>query len=270
MSITDIKESEPVKVEESGIRQNKKASVLEIKQLEVSYGEKKILDKIDLSIPSGKVTAIIGPSGCGKTTMLRCLNRLSELNNLCKVKGQVLLDEENILEIDPILLRRKVGMVFQKPNPFPKTIKENILYGVKAIKLKVNHDEVVRTSLEKAALWNELKDRLGDSALALSIGQQQRLCIARTMAIRPEVILLDEPASSLDPVSTTALEASIIALKGDYTQVIVTHNMNEAKKISDFVAFFYAGKLLEFGETRKVFQNPENEITRNYISGQLY
>ena len=166
---------------------------IEIKQLEVYYGQNKILKGIDLVFPPGKVTAIIGPSGCGKTTLLRSLNRLSELSNGCKVKGQILLDGENILEMDPMLLRRRIGMVFQRPNPFPKSIKENILYGIKAIKLKCDHDATVKSCLEKAALWDELKARLHDSAFALSIGQQQRLCIARSLAVSPEVLLLDEP-----------------------------------------------------------------------------
>ena len=243
---------------------------IEIKNLEVSYGKNAVIRGIDIVFPPGKVTAIIGPSGCGKTTLLRCLNRLSELNPGCRVKGQILLDGEDILKMDPMLLRRKVGMVFQRANPFPKSIKENILYGVKAIKLKCDHDSTVRTCLEKAALWEEVRGRLHESAFALSIGQQQRLCIARTLAISPEVILLDEPAAALDPVSTGILEESIIAMKGEYTQVIVTHNMNEAKKISDYVAFLYNGKLLEFGETEKIFDSPEQEMTQQYISGKVY
>jgi phosphate transport system ATP-binding protein len=161
-------------------------------------------------------------------------------------------------------------MVFQKANPFPKSIKENVLYGVKAIKLKCDHDKTVKSCLEKAALWNELKDRLHESAFALSIGQQQRLCIARTLAIAPEVILLDEPASSLDPISTMTLEASIMEMKGEYTQIIVTHNMNEALKVSDYVAFLYAGKLIEFGETKKIFSNPRLQETQDYITGKVY
>ncbi len=245
-------------------------SSLEIRGLEVHYDKTPVIKGIDLTFPPGKVTAIIGPSGCGKTTLLRCLNRLSELTSGCKVKGNILLNGDNILQMDPMLLRRKVGMVFQKPNPFPKSIRENVLYGVKAIKLKIDHDAVIRASLEKAALWNELKDRLNDSALALSIGQQQRLCIARTLAISPEIILLDEPASSLDPVSTATLEASILAMKDEFTQVIVTHNMNEAKKISDYVAFLFEGKLLEFGKTEEIFRNPQREQTRDYISGKIY
>ena len=245
-------------------------SGIEVRALEVSYGQNKVIKGIDVLFPPGKVTAIIGPSGCGKTTFLRSLNRLSELTPGCRVKGQILLDGQDVLKMDPMLLRRRVGMVFQKPNPFPKSVRENVLYGVRAIKRKVDHDSTVRRCLERAALWSELSGRLSDSAFALSIGQQQRLCIARTLAISPEVILLDEPASSLDPVSTMALEESIVAMKGEYTQIIVTHNMNEAKKISDYVAFLYLGKLLEFGETERVFNAPEQEVTKQYVQGRLY
>lgn len=201
---------------------------------------------------------------------MRCLNRLSELTGDCRVRGQILLDNEDILQMDPMLLRRRVGMVFQKPNPFPKSVRENVLYGVKAIKLKCDHDAKVKTCLEKAALWEELKSRLNDSALALSIGQQQRLCIARSLAVVPEVILLDEPASALDPVSTASLEASILAMKGEYTQIIVTHNMNEARKVSDYVAFLYMGTLVEYGDTAKVFNEPDRAETRDYIIGEFY
>ncbi|MGP8079385.1 MAG: phosphate ABC transporter ATP-binding protein [Dehalococcoidales bacterium] len=243
---------------------------IEVKNLQVTYNTKQVLHGIDLVFPPGKVTAIIGPSGCGKTSLLRCLNRLSELNQGCKVSGQILLDGEDVFGMDPTLLRQKVGMVFQKPNPFPKSIKENVLYGVKAIKLKCDHDAVVKSCLEKAALWEELKERLRDSAFALSVGQQQRLCIARSLAISPEVILLDEPASALDPISTTTLENSILEMKGEYTQIIVTHNMNEALKVSDYVAFMYMGKLIEFGETKKIFNSPDKHETRDYITGKVY
>jgi phosphate transport system ATP-binding protein len=268
MTISSSKEL----INEDGIWTTKDSNTcsMKINDLEVCYGANNVLHNIDMTIHRGKVTAIIGPSGCGKTTMLRCLNRMNELTGGCKVKGQILLDGEDILKMDPMLLRRKVGMVFQKPNPFPKSIKENILYGVKALKLRVDYDETVKKCLEKAALWSELKNRLHESALALSLGQQQRLCIARTMAINPEIILLDEPASSLDPVSTAILESSILSMKGEYTQVIVTHNMNEARKISDYVAFLYMGKLLEFGETKSIFNNPQKEETRQYLSGGLY
>ena len=243
---------------------------IEIKNLLVNYGTKQVLHGIDLDFPPGKVTAIIGPSGCGKTTLLRCLNRLSELSQGCQVNGQILLDGEDIFGMDPTLLRQRVGMVFQRPNPFPKSIKENVLYGVKAIKLKCDHDAVVKSCLEKAALWGELKGRLHDSAFALSVGQQQRLCFARSLAISPEVILLDEPASALDPISTTTLENSILEMKGEYTQIIVTHNMNEALKVSDYVAFMYMGKLIEFGETKTIFSSPNKQETQDYITGKVY
>jgi len=254
----------------TGVKTCRKPGGIELKGLDVFYGQKQILKGIDLVFPPSKVTAIIGPSGCGKTTLLRCINRLNELAPGCKVKGQILLDGEDILKMDPMLLRQRVGMVFQKPNPFPKSIKENVLYGVKAIKKKCDYDATVKSCLEKAALWDELKDRLHDSAFALSIGQQQRLCIARSLAIVPEVILLDEPASSLDPISIMTLEASIMDMKGEYTQIIVTHNMNEALKISDYVAFLYAGRLIEFGETKKIFTHPSQQETHDYITGKVY
>jgi phosphate transport system ATP-binding protein len=242
---------------------------IEVEGLEVRYGDNTVVKGIDIAFKPGKVTAIIGPSGCGKTTLLRTLNRMSELTPGCSVSGQILLDGEDILKMDPMLLRRRVGMVFQKPNPFPKSIRENVLYGVKAIKLKVDHEATVQSCLERAGLWGELKNRLHDSAFGLSLGQQQRLCIARTMAVSPEVILLDEPASSLDPVSTATVETSILAMKGSYTQAIVTHNMAQARKVSDYTAFVYLGKLVEYGETKKIFESPDMPETREYISGRL-
>jgi len=264
---TDARSIEAVTMD---IEKKRKPGGIEINDLEVYYGSSEILKGINLVFPPGKVTAIIGPSGCGKTTLLRCLNRLSELAHGCKVKGQIRLDNEDIFKIDPMLLRRRVGMVFQKPNPFPKSIRENILYGVKALKLDCDHDAAVKSCLEKSALWEELKDRLHHNAFALSIGQQQRLCIARSLAVAPEVILLDEPASSLDPVSTAKLETSILSMKGEYTQIIVTHNMNEALKVSDYVAFMYGGRLVEFGETDNIFNHPHKQETRDYISGKVY
>jgi phosphate transport system ATP-binding protein len=244
-------------------------SSIELKSLKLSYGKSCILKGIDMLIPAGKVTSIIGPSGCGKTTMLRCINRLSEISNGCKVEGDILIDGESIYGIDPMLLRRRVGMVFQRPNPFPKSIRENVLYGVKATKLKVDHEEVLKSSLTKAALREELSSRLDDSAMALSIGQQQRLCFARSLATCPSVILLDEPASALDPISTAKLEESIIAMKGEYTQIVVTHNMQEARRISDKVAFMYLGNLIEFGDTQKIFENPDKQETKDYIYGKF-
>jgi phosphate transport system ATP-binding protein len=245
------------------------SKAIEVRQLNVSYNGNRVVKSVDLSIPSGKVTAFIGPSGCGKTTLLRSLNRLSELIAGCRVDGEIYINSENILQVDAMLLRRKIGMVFQKPNPFPISIRENVLYGIKANKhIKQNHDLAVKSSLEKAALWDEVKQRLKDNAYSLSLGQQQRLCIARCLAISPNVILMDEPASSLDPTSTYKLEASIIAMKGEYTVVIVTHNMQQALRIADYTAFFYLGELIEFGETEDVFRNPMKQETKDYVSGR--
>lgn len=243
---------------------------IDIKELHVSYNGNKVLKGIDLSIPPGKVTALIGPSGCGKTTLLRCLNRLSELIKGCKTQGSILLDGEDIRQMDPTLLRRRVGMVFQKPNPFPMSVRENVLYGVKA-----NHHRngdyrsLVESSLLKAALWEELKNRLEHNAFALSLGQQQRLCIARSLAISPDVILMDEPASSLDPTSTSRLESTIRSLREEYTVVIVTHNMQQAQRVSDYTGFIYLGELVEFGETSQVFESPQREETKEYIAGKF-
>ena len=264
-----ITETRPQFTDEIG-NQGKRPGGLEVRDLQVAYGKNQVIKGIDLAFHPGKITAIIGPSGCGKTTLLRTLNRMSELTPGCKVKGQILLDGEDVLKMDPILLRRRVGMVFQRPNPFPKSIKENLLYGIKAQKKKVDHNATIQACLEKAALWEELQHRLNDNAWALSLGQQQRLCIARTMAISPEVILLDEPASSLDPISTGALEESIMAMRGQYTLVIITHNMNEAKKISDYTAFLYNGQLHEYGLTEQIFNSPRQPVTGQYISGKLY
>jgi phosphate transport system ATP-binding protein len=245
------------------------SSSVEIKRLNVSYNGTRVVEDISFHIPARKITAIIGPSGCGKTTLLRSINRLSELTNNCRVAGRIFVDGEDVLQMDEVLLRRKVGMVFQKPNPFPKSIKENVLYGIKAAKKKVDHDAVLKFSLEKAALWDELKDRLHESALNLSVGQQQRLCIARCLAMSPEVVLMDEPASALDPVSTLKLEESIISMRGDFTQVIVTHNMQEAARIADYTAFVYRGQLIEYDETKKIFNNPEKKETQDYINGKF-
>jgi phosphate transport system ATP-binding protein len=244
-------------------------SSVDVKNLDVSYGEKPVLKGITLAIPPGKVTAIIGPSGCGKTTLLRCLNRLSELTKGCKVSGQILVDGENIVRMDRVLLRRKIGMVFQKPNPFPMSIRENVLYGVKATKMNIDFDTTVEWSLSKAALWDEIQERLGDHAFGLSLGQQQRLCIARTLAIAPQVILMDEPAASLDPNSTMQVEDSILSLKDDYTIIIVTHNMQQARRVADYTAFLYLGYLVEFGETEQIFRSPRYRETREYISGRF-
>jgi phosphate transport system ATP-binding protein len=240
-----------------------------IQGLHVSYNGTKVVKNISLDIHAGKVTAIIGPSGCGKTTLLRSINRLTELTNSCRVDGKIFVDGVDVLGMDTVLLRRKVGMVFQKPNPFPKSIRENVLYGIKAAKMKADFNAILKFSLEKAALWEDLKDRLNENALNLSVGQQQRLCMARCLAISPEVILMDEPASALDPVSTLKLEESIISMKGDFTQVVVTHNMQEARRIADYTAFVYRGELIEYDETGKIFDSPQRKETQDYINGKF-
>jgi phosphate transport system ATP-binding protein len=246
------------------------AGSIELRQLRVSYRQHTVLKGIDLKFMPGKVTAIVGPSGCGKTTLLRCLNRLSDVTDGCNVEGDALLDGQSIFQFDPVLLRRRVGMVFQKPNPFPMSIRENVVYGVKAqAKYKGSYLTLVQSCLETAVLWDEVKDRLGASALTLSLGQQQRLCIARALAVSPEVVLMDEPAASLDPVSTAKLENGILAMKGKYTVIIVTHDVREARTISDFTAFLHEGELVEFGETQQVFENPAKELTKAYIGGRL-
>ena len=245
-------------------------SKMEVKDLEAFYNSNsKVLKGINMTIPAGKVTALIGPSGCGKTTLLRCLNRLSEMTKGCITNGSIFLDDEEIHGMDPMLVRRKIGMVFQKPNPFPMSIRENILYGTKAAKMKVDEKTLIETCLTKAAAWDELKDRQHDIAFGLSVGQQQRLCIARSLATSPQVLLKDEPAASLDPSSSSKVETSIRAMKGEYTVVIVTHNMQQARRISDYTAFMYLGDLVEYGETEQVFENPQREETRDYINGRF-
>ena len=244
-------------------------SGLHIDNLRVSYGARLVVKGVTLPVLPGKVTAIIGPSGCGKTTILRCLNRLSETVATCNVEGSILLDGEDVLKMDPALLRRKVGMVFQKPNPFPMSVRENILYGIKATKMRVKPEAVIKGSLSKAALWEELKDRLGDSAFRLSLGQQQRLCIARCIATSPKIVLMDEPAASLDPSSAAQIDETILSMKGRYTVVIVTHNMQQAWKVADCTAFVYAGELVELGDTRDLFERPKSSLTKDYIAGKL-
>jgi phosphate transport system ATP-binding protein len=244
-------------------------SSLQVKDLKAGYGNNSVLKGINLEFPAGKVTALIGPSGCGKTTLLRSLNRLNELTPGATVSGEIILDGENILQMDPMLLRRKIGMVFQKPNPFPMSIRENILYGIKAAKLKVDDKAVVENSLTRAAIWDEMKDRLGDNAFRLSLGQQQRVCIARSLATSPKILLMDEPAASLDPTSAAKVEASILALKGEITIVIVTHNMQQARRVSDQTAFMYLGELVECGETDQMFGAPKRKETRDYVAGNF-
>ena len=248
-------------------------TALVVQDLELFYdGGVQALHNIDLNIQKKRVTAFIGPSGCGKSSLLRCFNRMNDLVDGCKVKGKILLEGENIYapEVDVAGLRRRIGMVFQKPNPFPKSIYENVAYGlrIQGIKKKRLLDEVVEKSLRSAALWDEVKDRLDDSALGLSGGQQQRLVIARTIAVEPEVLLLDEPASALDPISTLKIEELINDLKSRFTIVIVTHNMQQAARVSDMTAFMYMGKLIEFDSTDKLFTNPARKQTEDYITGR--
>jgi len=245
---------------------------LEVKDLKLSYGDNEALHGIDMLIPKNRVTAFIGPSGCGKSTLLRCFNRMNDLVDDCHITGKILLDEENIYDrsVDIAELRRRVGMVFQKPNPFPKSIYENVAYGlrIQGVTKKRVIDETVEWALKSAALWDEVKDRLHESALGMSGGQQQRLVIARTIAVKPEVLLLDEPASALDPISTLKIEELIHELKKDFTIVIVTHNMQQAARVSDYTAFMYMGDLIEFGVTDTLFTNPEKKQTEDYITGR--
>nr|WP_321497202.1 phosphate ABC transporter ATP-binding protein PstB [uncultured Methanolobus sp.] len=245
---------------------------IEVKNLNLWYGDNHALHDISIDIPKNSVTAFIGPSGCGKSTFLRCLNRMNDLIPSCKIEGHVNINGEDIYskETDVVDLRKKVGMVFQKPNPFPMSIFDNISYGPKIHGMsKKEMPGIVENALKSGALWNEISDRLDASALDLSGGQQQRLCIARTLAVKPEVILFDEPCSALDPISTSKIEDLILELKKDYTIVIVTHNMQQAARISDYTAFFLLGDLIEFGETNQVFENPQKKETEDYITGRF-
>lgn len=243
-----------------------------VDNLELFYGNFKALKGIDMEIKKNEITALIGPSGCGKSTFLKTLNRMNDLENGVKVTGRIHLDGVDIYkEMDSITLRHRVGMVFQQPNPFPKSIYDNVAYGprIHGIRKKSQLDEIVERSLRQAAIWDELKDRLNKSALGLSGGQQQRLCIARTLAVQPDVILMDEPTSALDPISTMKIEDLALELKKDYTIVIVTHNMQQASRISDKTAFFLLGELIEYGETTELFANPKNPKTEEYITGRF-
>ena len=254
------------------LRLEDETCTLQVKDLRLSYGEKEALHGIDMTIPKNRVTAFIGPSGCGKSTLLRCFNRMNDLVDSCNITGQILMDDQNIYDrsVDVAELRRRVGMVFQKPNPFPKSIYENVAYGlrIQGIKKKRVIDDTVEWALRSAALWDEVKDRLHESALGMSGGQQQRLVIARTIAVKPEVLLLDEPASALDPISTLKIEELIHELKKDFTIVIVTHNMQQAARVSDYTAFMYMGDLIEFGVTDTLFTNPTKKQTEDYITGR--
>lgn len=247
---------------------------MSMRNVDVFYSEKQAIRNVNLDLARNQVTALIGPSGCGKSTFLRCLNRMNDTINTCNIKGSLLLDGDDIYHksMDPVLLRARVGMVFQKPNPFPKSIYENVAYGPRIHGLASNKedlDEIVISSLQKAGLYNEVKDRLNASGTSLSGGQQQRLCIARTIAVSPEVILMDEPASALDPIATAVIEELIDELKERYTIAIVTHSMQQAARISQTTAYFHMGNLVEVGPTDQIFTNPAHKLTENYITGRF-
>lgn len=251
-----------------------KKTRISVEGLNVFYGKKQALFNISLEIKKNAVTSLIGPSGCGKTTFLRCLNRMNDTVENCYVEGDIILDGESIYsrDLDVVTLRSKVGMVFQKPNPFPKSIYQNIAYGLKIHKITKNKekiDKVVEKSLQRTGLWGEVKDRLDEPAISLSGGQQQRLCIARAIAIKPEVILMDEPCSALDPIATESIEMLIKDLKDKFTIVMVTHSMQQAKRVSDYTCFFHIGNLIEFGETKQIFKNPKDSKTKDYIKGRF-
>ena len=252
---------------------DQKTTKISARGVQVYYGDTHAIKDVDVDIEDRTVTAFIGPSGCGKSTFLRCLNRMNDTIDVCRVKGEIKLDGEDIYDkrVDPVQLRAKVGMVFQKPNPFPKSIYENIAYGPKIHGLAEGKDEldaIVEKSLKRAGLWEEVKDRLQDSGTALSGGQQQRLCIARAIAVDPEVILMDEPCSALDPIATAKIEELIAELNGRYAIVIVTHSMQQAARVSQRTAFFHLGKMVEYGRTSDIFTNPHEKRTQDYITGR--
>jgi phosphate transport system ATP-binding protein len=246
---------------------------IETKNLNLWYGDKQALKNINMKIPEEKVTAVIGPSGCGKSTLIRCFNRMNDIIDCCRTEGTILIDGKDIYDkkMDVVELRKNVGMVFQKPNPFPKSIYENIAYAprIHGLKNKKKLNKAVEKCLKQAFIWDEVKDRLGDSAKSLSGGQQQRLCIARALAVEPEILLMDEPCSALDPIATAKIEELIRYLSKEYTVVIVTHNMQQAARVSDYTAYMYIGELIEFGKTKQIFENPYEESTENYITGRF-
>jgi phosphate transport system ATP-binding protein len=250
---------------------NQNQPIFSVQNLDFYYDTKKALSNINLEIQPRKVTALIGPSGCGKSTFLRCLNRMNDTIPGTRVEGKLLLNGKNIYDadMDVVTLRQRVGMVFQKPNPFPQSIYDNVAFGPRVMGMKVNLDEVVERSLRAAALWDEVKDNLKKDALGLSLGQQQRLCIARVIAVKPEVILMDESTSALDPIATLRIEELISELKQEYTIVIVTHNMQQAARVSDYTGLFWLGELVEFSETQSIFTHPKQELTEAYITGRM-
>ena len=248
---------------------------IKVRNLDFYYGDAIALKKISMDIPSNQVTALIGPSGCGKSTFLRTLNRMNELVDGVKIEGEIIIDGKNIYDpsVDVVNLRKRIGMIFQKSNPFPKSIYENVAFGLRiggyGSKSKKEMDEIVERSLRQAAIWDEVKDRLDESALGISGGQQQRLCIARALAVEPEIILMDEPASALDPISTAKIEELIHDLRKSYTIVIVTHNLQQAARVSNYTAFFYLGELIEYDKTTKIFTNPAVKQTEDYVTGRF-
>ncbi|HET6566447.1 MAG TPA: phosphate ABC transporter ATP-binding protein PstB [Rhodothermales bacterium] len=245
------------------------ASKIHVQDLNFWYGAKQVLREISMKVRAREVTAFIGPSGCGKSTFLRCINRMNDLIPGAHVEGEILIDGRDIYDADPVMVRRRIGMVFQKPNPFPKSIYQNVLWGAMINGYRGNKGELVERCLRQAALWDEVKDRLKDNAYGLSGGQQQRLCIARTLAVEPDVVLMDEPASALDPIATAKLEETIRELKSRYTIIIVTHNMQQASRISDATAFFYLGELVEMNKTEMLFTRPRDPRTEDYITGRF-
>lgn len=250
------------------------APIITARDVDVFYGKKQALDKINIEIPEHKVTSLIGPSGCGKTTFLRCINRMNDLVGICRVQGEIKIAKQDIYasDVDVVALRAQVGMVFQKPNPFPKSIYENVAYGPKIHGLtsgKAEMDELVEWSLRKAGLWEEVKERLNETGTSLSGGQQQRLCIARAIAVKPKVILMDEPCSALDPIATAIIEELIDELRKNFTIIIVTHSMQQAARVSQRTAFFHMGSLVESGPTKTIFTSPNDERTQNYITGRI-
>ena len=275
--VIKIKNRNKSKIEKSnelnGINTNQDDIVIECKNLNLWYDETQALIDINMKFKKNEVTAIIGPSGCGKSTLLRCLNRMNDVIEGCKIEGEVLFKDKNLYskDADIRLNRKKIGMIFQKPNPFPMTIFDNITYGPKIYKIDDENklSEITEKSLKRAVLWDEVKDRLDESAMGLSGGQQQRLCIARALAVEPEILLMDEPTASLDPIATQKIEELILELKKEWTVIIVTHNMQQAARISDYTGFMYLGKMIEFGRTTQIFEKPKEELTENYITGRF-
>ncbi len=248
-----------------------RSPALEARALSVFYGRSQAVTSVDLVVPAKKVVALIGPSGCGKSTLLRCFNRMNDLIPGARVSGQVFFEGRDLYDpgVDPVEVRQKIGMVFQRPNPFPKSIFDNTAFGPRIQGYRGDLGDLVETSLRQAALWDEVRERLSESAYALSGGQQQRLCIARTLAVKPDIVLMDEPASALDPIATQKIEELIFELKKDYTIVIVTHNMQQAARVSDYTAFLYMGELVEYGPTDAIFTNPREERTEAYVTGRF-